>query len=178
VKPPPAAPVPSPTPEPTPIPKKEEKESELIFLVATDRHSGPITIPFTYYDAAQRGCADRLRSRSSADVDIAERDMSRGAAIERAKKEQRTYVVLLSIQFDTMSNTSDEIQLDFTVFEPTTARVVITGRSYLNANRKGPLIVNPTGRVSGLYREQFLRHAGEDVADRVLKKLNIATLPK
>lgn len=131
-------------------------------------------MPFAYYDAAQRGCADRLRSRSSAGVDVAERDLSRGEAIERAKKEQKTYVVLLTIKYDSMSNRYEDLELDFTVLEPVTAKVVITGRSYLNEYRKGPVGVNPTGRVSGVYQQEFLRRAGEEVADRVLKKLNMS----
>jgi hypothetical protein len=177
VKPPPAAPVPSPTPEPTPTPKKE-KEAELVFLVASDRNSGEIMIPLYYYELTRRACADRLRSRSTADVDVADRDISRGEAIQKAKSAQRTYVVLLTLGFDTMSSTRDDLQLDFLLLEPVTAKVVLTGRGYLNANRTGPVIINPTGRVSALYREQLLRNAAEDVADRILKKMKVATLPK
>jgi hypothetical protein len=87
-------------------------------------------------------------------------------------------VVLLSLTFDTMSNNYDDLQLDFLLLEPVTAKVVLTGRSYLNSNRRGPVIVNPTGRTSGLYREQLLRAAGEEAADRILKKMKLATLPK
>jgi hypothetical protein len=179
VKPPPAAPVPTPTPEATPVAKKET-EPEMVLLVASDRNSGALAIPFTYYSAAQRGCADRLKARSSAgiDVDVAERDMSRGEAIKKAKSEKRTYVILLTLAFDSMSNRYDDLQLDFLLLEPTTAKVIITGRSYMNSNRKGGLIVSPTGRVPALYREQLLREAGEDAADRILKKLKLATLPR
>ena len=172
-KPTPAAPVPTPTPEPTPIPKKDGKEPELMFLVASDRHSASSSIPIAFHDAAQRGCANRLRSRSSADVDVAERDMSRGEAIAKAKSEPNTYVVLLSLVFDTMSSRKDDLQLDFVVFEPITAKVLITGRSYINTNRKGPLVVGPTSRLpGGMYREQWLWDAGEEAANRILKKLN------
>lgn len=177
VKPPAAAPVPTPTPEPSPTPKKE-KEAELVFLVASDRNSGQIMIPLYYYELARRTCGDRLRSRSTADVDVADRDMSRGEAIQKAKSAQRTYVVLLTLGFDTMSSTREELQLDFLVLEPVTAKVVLTGRGYLNANRTGPVIVNPTGRVAALYREQLLKAAAEDVADRILKKIKVATVPK
>lgn len=177
VKPPPSVPVPTPTPEPSPIAKKKE-EAELVFLVASERNSVYINIPFHYYDVARRACADRLRARSSADVDTSERDISRSEGIQKAKSSQRTYVALLSLTFDTMSNRYDDLQLDFILLEPVTAKVVLTGRSYLNANRAGPLIVNPTGRVSSLYREQLLRAAGEDAADRILKKMKIATVPK
>ena len=177
VKPPPSVPVPTPTPEPSPTPKKKE-EAELVFLVASERNSVYINIPIYYYDVARRACADRLRSRSRADVDTSERDITRGEAIQKAKSAQKTYVVLVGLTFDTMSNRYDDIQLDFLLLEPVTAKVLLTGRSYLNANRAGPLIVNPTGRVSSLYREQLLRAAGEDAADRILKKMKIATLPK
>jgi hypothetical protein len=40
------------------------------------------------------------------------------------------------------------------------------------------VIVNPTGRTSALYREQLLRAAGEDAADRILRKMKIAPMPK
>ena len=159
-------------------PALKEKEAELVFLVASERNTVDIAIPFHYYDVARRACADRLRSRSSADVDEAQRDMSRSEGIQKAKSSQRTYVVLLSLVFDTMSNRYDDLQLDFILLEPVTAKVVLTGRSYLNANRAGPLIVNPTGRTSALYREQLLRNAGEDAADRILKKMKVATAPK
>ena len=175
VKAPSVAPVPTPTPEPAPTPKTE-KEPDRVILVGTDRHSGPMTIPFSYYDAAQQGCAERLRGRSDAGVDVAQRDMHRGEAIEKAKKEQKTYVLLLSLKYDAMSSSNDDLLLEYTLFEPVTAKVISTGRSYLNAKRAGPLVV-PTGR-SPLYREQLLREAGEEVADRILKKLNLGTGPK
>jgi hypothetical protein len=173
VKPPPAAaPVPTPTPEPSPEAKKKE-EAELVFLVASERNSMYTNIPLYYYEVARRACGDRLRTRSTADVDVAERDMTRGEAIEKAKSAKKTYVVLLSLTFDNMSNNHEDVQLDFLLLEPMTAKVVLTGRAYLNSNRKSPVIINP-GRVSGLYREQLLRDAGQEVADRILRKMKIS----
>jgi len=173
VKPPPAAaPVLTPTPEPSPEAKKKE-EAELVFLVASERNSMYTNIPLYYYEVARRACGDRLRTRSTADVDVAERDMTRGEAIEKAKSAKKTYVVLLSLTFDNMSNNHEDVQLDFLLLEPMTAKVVLTGRAYLNSNRKSPVIINP-GRVSGLYREQLLRDAGQEVADRILRKMKIS----
>lgn len=175
--PPPAAPVPTPTPEPTPVAKKENKEASLFFLVGADR-SATMTIPFTYYSAVVRGCADRLRKGSSAEVDVSERDLGRGDAIKKAKEESKTYVVLISLQYDVMARTPDELVIDFVVFMPQTAKVLTTGRSYLNANRAGPLVVNrPAPLPGGMIREEWFRLAGEDVADRVLKKMNLNTVP-
>lgn len=178
-KPAPAAPVPTPTPEPTPTPKKDDKNPELVFLVATDIHNAPGSLPLYYHSAAQRGCADRLRSRSTADVDAPQRDMSRGEAIQKAKSSTNTYVVLLTLKLDSMARSYDELQLDFVVFAPQTSKIVITGRSYINGNRAGPVIVSPPGRLpSGVLREQWLRDAGEDAADRILKKMDLGTTPK
>jgi hypothetical protein len=174
-KPAPAAPVPTPTPEATPIPKKPEKELELSFFVGVNRHDSSYNLPFGYYDAVMRGCAGRLQSRSSASVDTTDRDFNRGDAIKKAKSETKTYVVLLTLSFDLMARSYDDLTLDYVVLEPVTSKVITTGKSYQNANRKGPIVVAPptTGSVGGLYREQLLQQAGEDAADRILKRLHL-----
>jgi hypothetical protein len=166
----PAAPVPTPTPEPAPPPKKPENESELVILVASDRMSGANWIPFSYYSAAQQGCADRLRSQASIDVDVSERDMTRSDGIKKAKSQSKTYVLLLSIQQDTMGRNND-LELDFTLFEPSTAKVVITGRSYSNQYRSGPVVLGRS--TSSLYLERFFKQAGGDIADKIVKKLHL-----
>lgn len=176
--PPPAAPVPTPTPEPTPTPKKAGEAKDILFLVGADRSTAPGQIPLGFHSAAQRGCADRLRSRSSAQVDMAQRDMSRGEAIEKAKASPDTYVVLLTLNYDAVAQSYDDIQLDFVVFAPVTAKIVITGRSYINSNRVGPVVAGPTTRLpAGAFRESWLREAGEDAADRILKKLKLGMPP-
>ena len=171
--PPPAAPIPTPTPEPTPIPAKEEKKSELEFYVGTNRNLDSASIPLAFYTIAQRGCADRLRDKSGAEVDAPHGDLPRGQAILKAKSSSHTYVVLLVLDFASMPTASNELQLDFTVFLPETAKVLLTGRSYINANRAGPVVV---GRQipAGMFREAWIREAGEEVADKILKRINQA----
>ncbi len=177
---PPAAPIPSPTPEPTPKPKAETKEPELGFLVGIDRSGTFETYPFSFYEAVLRGCGDRLRSGSSARVDLASRDLTRGEAVKKAKAEQKTYVVLLQLSQQSMSSSPnagyDNLELGFVVFAPVTAKIVTSGRTYQNSNSKGPLIVGPRGSSSAIYREQLLRLAGEDAGNRILKALHL-TLP-
>lgn len=174
---PPAAPIPSPTPEPSPSPKND-KMPELIFLVGADRNTGPMSIPLAFHSSAQRACADRLKSRSSAEVDIAQRDIGRGEAIEKAKSSPTTYVVLLTLTMDEMSSSYDDLELQFVVFMPGTAKILISGRSYVGANRAGPVVVGPTTRVpANVFREQWVRLAGEDAADRILKKMKLGAPP-
>jgi len=175
----PATPVPTPTPEPTPTPKKAEEKSELAFFIGADRNDSMSTFPFTYYDAVVNGCASRLRAGSSADIDVSNQSVSRGEAIKKAKADTKTYVVLLALKFDTMARSYDDMIVEFVVFAPGTAKVAITGRSYMNANRAGPIIAQPRGSTSTLYREQMLKIAGEDAGNRILKSLHLdVAIPK
>ena len=180
---PPAAPVPTPTPEPTPTPKKEKDGTELGFIIAADNSSVFEALPLGYYDAAMRGCADRLRSASSATVTVSQENMNRGEAIKKAKAETtNTYVVLIKLVLDQMyARSYDDLEVDFTVFAPKTGKVVVFGRSYQNVNRKGPIVVGPTSRGSSgaLYREQLLKLAGEQAANRILKAMGLdVVIPK
>lgn len=170
------APVPTPTPEPTPEPKTQEKKSELSFILGSDRNSSFQTFPLSYYDAVMAGCANRLRSGSSATVTVAQGDLNRGAAIKKAKAETTTYVVSFKFKLDEMTARSyDDLEVEFTVFAPQTGKVVTFGTGYQNANRAGPIIVQPRSRGSSgaLYREEFLKRVGEDVAERILKAMNL-----
>jgi hypothetical protein len=177
-KPAPVAPIPTPTPEPTPIPKKDDKEPNVLFFVGIDRGSAFASFPIVYYDAALRGCADRLRAGSSAGVDVSERDLTRGEAIKKAESEEKTYVILLELTLNSMSRSYDDLELEFVVFAPTTAKVVTSGRSYLRGNRAGPLVVGRTPRgTNSIYLEQLVMKAGEDAADRILKALHL-NLPR
>lgn len=170
----PAEPVPTPSPEPTPAPKKADTDSSLLFYVGADRFDSYTSIPFTYYDAAVQGCADRLRAGSSASVDVSDKPLSRGDAIKKAKSESGSYVVLLTLRLDDMARSYDDLMLEYVAFAPGTAKVVTTGRSYLSGKRTGPVVVGPgTNPSSALYREKLLQMAGEDAANRILKALHL-----
>jgi hypothetical protein len=178
VQPPPTAPVPAPTPEPTPKLKPKDDEQAITFLVSNgDRGTEVLRYPLSYQNAATHGCIERLRKRSSARIDTSQRDLSRGEAIKKAKEDKTTYVVLISLIEDRMSASSSgypELQVDYVVFAPVTAKVVASGRTYENGRRAGPVIVGRSrGGTNSIYREQSLRRAGEDAADRILKALHM-----
>lgn len=183
-KPSPAAPVPTPTPEATPTPKPKNDEDPLVILVATgDRMARYSNYPLGFYDAATLGCADRLRDRTSASVDVSPRDMNRGEAIQRAKADKFTYVVLVTLIEDRASVSSStafaELEIDYVVFAPSTAKVLASGRTFENSARKGPVSIPRRGGTNiPTYREQFIRRAGEDAADRIIKALNLDTVPR
>ncbi len=182
-KPPAVAPVPSPTPEPTPEPKHKKDENQVSFFIGLgDRGATYSHYPYTFVEAAARGCAERLRKGSSAAVDVSQREMNRGEAIAKAKSETNAYVVLITLVEDMMSRSSSsdyvEIQVDYVVFAPTTAKVLTTGRTYENSSRRGPLVIPRTpGSTVPTYREQSLRRAGEDAGERILKALHLDSQP-
>jgi hypothetical protein len=183
-KPTPAAPVPTPTPEPTPSPTPKRNENAANFLVARgDRGVNWSGVPLTFYEAARNGCADRLRDKTSYAVDVSQREMRRADAIQRAKAGKTTYVVLIDLVEDQMSGARSssyiQLELEYVVFAPGTAKVVATGRTYENtAARKGPISVgNPRGTSLPSYREAQLRRAGEDAADRILKSIHLSDPP-
>ncbi|HEU4507990.1 MAG TPA: hypothetical protein VFR78_07125 [Pyrinomonadaceae bacterium] len=170
---PPAAPVPTPTPEPSPTAKTETKDPELEIFLGADRDHNYGAVPWRFYDAALRGCADRLRQKSGVAVDVSQNSVSRGDAIKKAKSSDNTYVILIILTFDAMARSYDDLQLHFTVFAPTTSKVVTTGIEYLNGNRVGPVVAGRTSRLPGaVYREEVIRHAGEQAADRSWKAIN------
>jgi hypothetical protein len=173
VKPPPAAPVPTPTPEPTPIPKKQVK-NDLLFFVGADQNSTYSPLPLGYYDAALQGCASRLRAGSSADVEVSDRDVNRGEAIKKAKSETKAYVVWLNLTIDSMGRSYDDMVLEYIVYAPETAKILTNGRSYLTGRRAGAVVVDPNPRrTSGLYRQELLKRAGEEVGDRIVRALHL-----
>lgn len=173
-KPAPAAPVPTPTPDPTPKAKEEPKQ-DLGFLVGIDRSDGFSYLPLNFYSTVLHGCADRLRHGSSAKVDTAN-SLTRSDAIKKAKTEKTTYVVYLRFTSMSMRDySSEEADLEFIVYTPVTGKVATSGRSYQNANRKGPVVVRPPGGNNTIYQERMVRIAAEDAADRILKALHIVS---
>ena len=147
----------------------------MLFYIGVDRNDAFSSIPFSYHDAALRGCVDRLRVGSSAGVDVADKSLSRGDAIKKAKSGSSSYVVLLTLKFDQMARSYNDLILEFVVFGPETAKVVTTGRSYPTGHRAGSVIMGPSprGPTSALYMERLLMQAGEDAANRILKALHL-----
>ena len=76
-------------------------------------------------------------------------DFGRGDAIKKAKASTNTYVILLTLNLDEVAQSYDDLQLEFVVFTPGTAKVLISGQNYINGSRQGPVVVGPTTSVAG-----------------------------
>jgi hypothetical protein len=176
-KPPAVAPVPTPTPGPTPIPKPKREEDEVTFFVGTGfRGAATSLAPISFHTAATNGCAEQLRKRTGLDVDVSHTEISRGEAIAKAKSGKTTYVVLITLLEDTMSNSRYvEFEIDYVVFAPETAKVKASGRTYEDLARKGPVAIGRRGDTTlPSQREQLIRRAGAEAADRILKSLHLS----
>lgn len=182
VNPPPSAPVPTPTPEPTPIPKKQSDEPEVTILLTMYRNDNFAYYPSQFANTVLSACGERLRTASSAIVDISGNDVTRGEAVKKANGETKAFVVWLQLTTSTMgsaaSSTYADIELEYTVFEPTTAKTVTSGRTYQGATRKGPVTIgtpSSRGANNAIYAERLLRYAAEDAADRIIRALHVSS---
>jgi hypothetical protein len=178
---------PAPTPEPTPDSDKQNKKEDRVitFLVGVDRYHGFSNIPFSYYDSIARACAGRLDDQPAVAIHFAEKDMTRSDAMRAAKAEKEAYVVWLQIQVESVYGDPSRVEnlnklfLEYAVFAPTTAKQVAWGHTYQTGNRKGPVVVGPsgTGGSNVDLSERRLRDAAREAAERILSALKMGSIP-
>lgn len=184
-----SAPAPVATPEPTPtLSKSVEKEKPTItFLVGVDQHNGFSTIPLQYYDSVVRACSERLDDASAVKSDTVHREINRRDAISLAKTQKTAYVVWLQFKLEgvnpdpTMMDNVNLLYLEYSVFEPTTAKVVTWGHTYQGARNKGPVVrPSPSGRGNTAYSEYLLKQAARNAAEKILDAMKVMgrELPK
>lgn len=181
----PAAPAPTPEASPTPDQAGKKEEAVVTFIVGVDRYHGFSNIPFSYYDSIARACAGRLDDQPAVSIHFAQKDMSRADAVRAAEGEKEAYVVWLQIQVESVYGDPSRVEnlnklfLEYAVFAPTTAKQVAWGHTYQSGNRKGPVVVGPsgTGGSNVDLSERRLRDAAREAAERILKALKMGTIP-
>jgi hypothetical protein len=153
-----------------------------LIFVGIDKGGSFNQYPYGYYDAALMGCADELRNQVSAKVDFATKNMTRSDAINKAKGDAKTYVVYLQLKNPLSSSPStmdsgEQIEIEYIVFSPSTAKIAASGTSFQNSRRAGPLVVGPTGTGSTnvMFRQELLKRAGQEAAQRIIKSLHLNT---
>ena len=178
---PPAVSAPTPEASPSdnkPVAKEQPREPLIIGAAPGETMAG---IPFYYSDSVLQSCVARLEDSHTVKVEVVSREMTRSDAVKRARSEKATPVAWLELRSDnsfsqSSSNNLDSIYIVYTIFEPTTAKVIAHGNSYQGAYRKGGVTLPPTsGRANTSITESRLRDAAQDAADRILKALNIAS---
>jgi Na+-transporting methylmalonyl-CoA/oxaloacetate decarboxylase gamma subunit len=178
-----AAPVPTPEPAATPATATpaEKPKPQLTFIVGMDRFGDFGGIPLYTYSTVLRHCVSRLAQSSSISARAAEREMNRSDAIKRAKAETEANIVYLELRPDTVSGDTrgtsslSNVYLQYTVFAPTTAKIVSSGRTYPQAYRTRGVIVRPT--TSGVTGDYELNQAAEEAAERILRAVKVPAPP-
>ncbi len=178
---------PAATPEPTPATDNaSNKEANVVtFIVGIDEYHGFSSIPFSYYDTIVHACAGRLDDQPSVRVHFAQKDMSRSDAIRKAKAEKEAYVVWLQLQVESLNDDPSRVQnlntlyIEYAVFAPTTAKQMAWGHTYQQGNRKGPIVVGPSGSGGSNVdlSERRLREAARQAAEQILKAMKMGPLP-
>jgi hypothetical protein len=157
-------------PEVTPDKPKEKVKGPAI-LVSTAMTD--IEIPMYYADTAREGCFNELRRELKAIELRQERNQNRSDAIKSAKEDERTYVVFIELTYDRMgAGSMNGLDMRYTIFEPKTAKVLGTGSGY--PRQPGGLGAPPLG---GSRDQVYVDWAGRDVAQQVIKRLNLRSSP-
>jgi hypothetical protein len=164
-------------PEKKPEPK-DEKRQEII--VTSNRGDAFTGVPLYYYDTVLRACAGRLDDARAVKVEVVSKHTNRGEAINTAKAQKEAYVVWLQLRTDGVNNnrpTGDlgDISIEYTVYEPTTAKVKAQGTCYQGAARAGGVVLGPRtpGGGNPAIAESRLIDAAQDAAERILRALHL-----
>ena len=173
----PVPPIPVPTPEtlPTPTPSEKPKPA-FTFIVGLDKYEDFSRISLNDYDGVLRSCTRRLNDSRSVKADIATRDISRAAAIQKAKTEKEAYVVWLQLRPNTFNGTpgvNDDpynVYIQYSVFAPITAKQVTSGNTYPEAYRRSPIKI-PTSPITVDY---YLNQAARGAAERILDHFHLS----
>ena len=158
------------SPSPTPTPKPQAPRTPL--LVGYDRLGQSVNIPLYLYDAVVDGFMQRLSD--SSDVKItSENNMTRKRAVDRAKADKETFVVLLALESEYSGNMGDtnpnNLLVSYLIFTPGTGKVMSQGRVY---QRFGRSILG--SRIPATSPAEYRLHeAGREAAERVLNDLRV-----
>jgi hypothetical protein len=170
----------SPEPQSSAAEKKlpQEEKIERSFIVSIDKFGSFASIPLSFYTTVLKTCAQGLDDAPSVKAGVAQNDMGRGDAVNRAKAEKESYVVWLQLRPDTVSvdnKTSgnlSQIYIEYSVFAPSTARLVTSGRTFQQrgVGKGGVRVERPTSIPTGTpYNDYLLKQAASDAAEQILK---------
>jgi hypothetical protein len=175
------APRPAPSPDiETPAAKEvvEKPKPPLVSLVVgTDTSSPMMNIPSYLYGLVLDGCVGRLRESRSLNVS-GTGPLPRSDAIKRAKSEKQTFVLWLELRGDNDGFSGNvapgDLAIRYYLYAPETARVLNQGDVY-QGRRTGPITRGPTSN-NRIYVEARLKDSAREVAERVLKALQLPTV--
>ena len=107
--------------------------------------------------------------------------MNRAEAAKAAKVETEKYVVWLQLGNDTgdsgrqIQNGADQLYVSYVIYEPGTAKIKATGRTYFAIYKVGNVGVSgpSSTRRSAVYAEETVKRSAREAADRILSSFGI-----
>lgn len=154
------------TPEPEVEPAKPKVTGPAVLIVSDTPDLG---LPIYFSDIARQACAAELREAQLADLREA-KNQNRADASKAAKNED-VYAVHLELRVDSLGQTSSnsryQLDLRFTVYEPKTGKVILSGSGYPTQQQARTPV--PIGYD---YDQRQVELMGRDVGRRVLKILS------
>jgi len=169
------APIPTPEATPTPTTPSEKPKPAFTFIVGLEKYSDFSRISLNAYSGVLRSCADRLDDSPTVKAEAATNDMSRADAVRQAKAEKEAYIVWLQLRPNTFSGQTGvndnpyNVYVEYTVFAPTTAKLMTSGNTYPEAYRNKQIRL-PTSSTNGDY---YLNQAARGAAERILDHFHL-----
>jgi hypothetical protein len=122
-----------------------------------------------------------LTEATEVKVTAAPQHMSRGEAIKAAKTEKKTYVVWLQLSDDLADSapqvraSSQQLYLNYWIFEPGTAKIKKAGRTYSGLAKAGNVgILGPgTSSRNPAYSEYAVKQSAREAAEKILESFDI-----
>jgi len=164
---------------PKAVEKKPEKPPSIQLLVGVADPDAFTNIPYYLSDTVLDNCLRRLGDASDVMATSAGRGMNRADAIRHAKEEKNRYVVWLQIGSDLTDsskqskNGPDQLYVNYTIFEPETAKIRQSGRTHQSIYKTGRVGVSGPSKNSPVYSEYALKQAARETAERILEAFDI-----
>jgi hypothetical protein len=167
--------------------KQPAKESTPVLLAKSNSYFSSNGNFFSDY--VMEACAARLKQAATLAVEKSVKEMNRKEASDAARSSTTRHVVVIELTSERMGYDrrrdrgyyADDVVVEYTVFTPGTGKIKTSGRVYANRanSRVGgvgvPLPVPSGGPATAEY---MLKHAGREVAERVIDSLGVLPPPR
>ena len=179
------APAPQPVPSPTESQTKAKTTARIQLLVAVDEPSGFNRVPLSVPETVLETCVQRLGAAATGVAAVpASKRMTRAEAVKAAKTEKTRYVVWLQVGNEgddfgaDVSTQSNRFYVNYTIFEPGSAKIKKSGRATRGTGNLGNVGVTiPTTR-DAVYSDYAIRETARQAADRILDAFQIGGWPR
>lgn len=178
-------------PAPEPVPStiesqtKSKTSARIQLLVAVDESSGFSRVPLSVPETVLETCVQRLSAAAAGIAAVpASRRMTRPEAVKAAKAETTRYVVWLQVGNERddfgadVSTQSNRLYINYTIFEPGSAKIKRSGRAQRGTGNLGNVGVTVPTTRDAVYSDYAIKETARQAADRILDAFQIGGWPR